>query len=65
MRKESFSSFYDSNSNTLHLPRNRYKKMKKWQTKKSPYPVAVLAGQYKTDFKTYTPQGKDIMKNPI
>lgn len=61
IRKESFSSFYDSNSNTLHLPRNRFKMLKKWQTKKSPYPVAVLAGQYKTDYKTYTPQELKMM----
>jgi len=61
MRKESFSSFYDSNSNTLHLARNRFKVLKKWQTKKSPYPVAVLAGQFKSDFKTYTPHELKMM----
>ena len=62
IRKESFSSFYDANSNCLHLPRNRFKIMKKCQTKKSAYPVAVLAGQFMEDFKTYTSQGKLLEK---
>ena len=67
MRKKSFSSFYDSNSNTLQLFTNLFKRLHPKQTKNSPYPVAVLAGQFKNDYKTYSleVQGKYLKLNGI
>ena len=57
LRKEKFQSYYDSNTNCLHLPVKRFKKLNAEQTKPTPYPVTVLAGQFATDFKKYTMEG--------
>ena len=63
MRKENFQSFYDGNTNTLHLPLRKFKKLNSSQTKPSPYPVAVLSGQYTTQYKKYT--SLDLKKLPF
>ena len=60
LRKEKFQSYYDSNTNCLHLPVKRFKKLNAEQTKPTPYPVTVLAGQFATDFKKYTMEGSQI-----
>ena len=35
----------------------RFKKLAPWQTKPSPYPVTVLAGQFSTHYKKYSTKG--------
>jgi len=61
LRKEKFQSYYDSNTNCLHLPVKRFKKLNAEQTKPTPYPVTVLAGQFATDFKKYTMEELKMM----
>lgn len=61
LRKEKFQSYYDSNTNTLHLPVKRFKRLNATQTKPSAYPVTVLAGQFATDFKKYAPEELKMM----
>ena len=65
MRKESCQSYYEPNTNRLHLPLRQFKKLKDWQTRKSPYPVPVLSGQYHNDFKTYSPQRKLLFSGAL
>ena len=60
LRKEKFQSYYDGNTNTLHLPIRKFKRLNPWQTKPSPYPVTVLAGQYSTHYKKYSMKGEFI-----
>lgn len=57
LRKEKFQSYYDANTNTLLLPVRKFKRLSPKQTKLSPYPVSVLAGQFATDFKKYSSKG--------
>ena len=58
LRKENFQSYYDANTNSLLLPVKKFKRLTPKQTKLSPYPVTVLAGQFATDFKKYSTKGK-------
>ena len=57
LRRTKFSSYYDANTNRLHVPVKRFKKLKKAQTRKSNYPVALIHGQFAMDFKKYSPEG--------
>ena len=60
MRRESCQSYYEPNTNRLHLPLRQFKTLKEWQTRKTPYPVPVLSGQFQHDYKTYTPERKAV-----
>jgi len=72
LRKDKFQSYYDANTNTLLLPVTKFKRLNAKQTRVSPYPVTVLAGQFATDFKKYTskelnmlPMNTSLVSPPI
>jgi len=63
MRRESCQSYYEPNTNRLHLPLRQFKTLKEWQTRKTPYPVPVLSGQFQHDYKAYSPE--QLRKLPL
>ena len=54
-RKEERASYYDMQTQLIHIPARRNHKMKRQYTAPSKYPVALLPGQYQDYYYHYTP----------
>ena len=62
-RKEERASYYDMQTQLIHIPAGRNHKMKKHQTAPSKYPVALLPGQYRDYYYPYS--SKELNHLPL
>lgn len=53
-RKEERASYYDMQTQLIHIPSRKNNKLKRHQTEPSKYPVALLPGQYQDYYHAYS-----------